>query len=42
MNRGRGRGRVVSGPRPLARDDDGNALPVEETQGPPSLYPVRI
>ena len=28
-------------PRPQARDDDGNPLPVEEAHGPPSLYPVR-
>lgn len=40
MNRGRGRG--PSGPRPQARDDDGNAVPVDDIQGPPSLYPVRM
>ena len=41
MMRGRGRGRGSSGPRPVARDDEGNALPTEENTGPPPLYPVR-
>lgn len=39
--RGRGRG-VASGPKPVARDDEGNAIPTEDAQGPPSLYPVRL
>lgn len=43
--RGRGRGAAPSGPRPVARDDEGNVVVVETKegpQGPPPLYPVRL
>jgi len=42
--RGRGRGAAPPGPRPVARDDEGNIVVVETKegpQGPPPLYPVR-
>ena len=45
--RGRGRGAAPSGPRPVARDDDGNVVNIEAKPegaaptGPPPLYPVR-
>jgi hypothetical protein len=46
MMSGRGRGRgIPTGPRPVARDDDGNVVTVETKegpQGPPPLYPVRL
>ncbi len=45
--RGRGRGAAATGPRPAARDDDGNIIALETKegllpQGPPPLYPVRL
>jgi len=43
--RGRGRGAAPPGPRPVARDDEGNVVVVETKegpQGPPPLYPVRF
>lgn len=41
--RGRGRGAVPSGPRPVARDDEGNVVVLEtKPEGPPPLYPVRF